>query len=199
MVYVATGILILFIGLAVTGHAIKRKLQYRAKLKSEQPAPPPDQQNLAPGQVNDYVILKEPKDTLDPHPWYQRLGQSGQVIFPVSEWKKRFFKSPPENERILPNLDEAEKGNSPRKLQKRRGTKPEDRPDLPVRIMPPASAMPWPSLDSGPSESAVLGNHDTNRKAQNFTGGAVEGLSTAQQTVSSKIAATRRSNRSTSA
>ncbi|KAL9029472.1 MAG: hypothetical protein Q9196_002294 [Gyalolechia fulgens] len=199
MLYVAAGILISLIGLAVTGHAIKRKLQYRAT----QPAPHPNKHNLAPGHVNNYVIIEEPENTLDPdsypHPWYQRLWHRRQAVFSVSKWKKRFSRPRPGNERMVPNVNEAEKGNSLRKLHKKRGTKPEDRTDLPVRIMPPASAVPSRMPDGGLSVSAVLDNPTTNRNALNPRGGTVEGSSPAQQILSPKTVATRRSSRSSSA
>ncbi|KAL8940992.1 MAG: hypothetical protein Q9216_002511 [Gyalolechia sp. 2 TL-2023] len=204
MVYVATGILISFLGLAVTGHAIKRKLQYRAKLKTEQPAHRADQHNLVLGQINDYIILDEPESTPDPdpdlraYPWYQRVWQMVRVIFSSSEWKKCFLKPPPENGRMVPGLSVAEKKNNPRTSQRRQGTKAEERTDLPVRIMPPASAIPSRLTDGGASDSALLDDNNTKYKARSHPGGAVEGSSTAQRIPSPRIAATRRSNRSVS-
>ncbi|KAL8709552.1 MAG: hypothetical protein Q9225_007436 [Loekoesia sp. 1 TL-2023] len=189
--------------MALIGYAMRRKRrQQHARLAQEKPAHYSDQQVLEPGQFNDHTIPEVPEETLEPdtkvHSWHQRLWQGAQAIFFISKWKQGLSKSRLENQLTVSNLNEAEKGNSPKKLQKQKGTRPENPNNLPVPIIPPASAMPSYCSDGGLSNKAVPRNHDTSHKAQNRRANAVEGSTTARQ-IRSKGAATRRSSRSSSA
>lgn len=203
VVYGIIGVLVFSLALAATGHAIKRKLQYRAKMKTKASAPRSSEQNLAPEQVHDRGILEEPENTVNPASspeecsWYQALWQKGLGALSINGWKESFSKALPADQRTLPDLNEAEKGYSLRKLRKRRGTKPEDRTDLPVRVMPPASALPLRMLDGEPSTSAVLENRHAHRDGQDQQG-TEDGSSTVQRVISPKIVATRRSTHSSS-
>ncbi|KAL8839409.1 MAG: hypothetical protein Q9170_001748 [Blastenia crenularia] len=187
---------------ALSGHAILRKRQHRPHPKAEKPTHQSNQRLLVLGQFNDLIIPEEPEDTFEqdsrPCPWYLRSWQFARTSFGASKWQKPFSRSLPEDRPEMGDLNKGERVKIPRKLQKRKGTRPEDPSDLPVRIMPPASTMtsqPSDVVPLSPWAEAMPSSQNNSHKVQKNPEIDGEGSTTASQTHRNTVA-TRRSSRS---
>ncbi|KAL8771125.1 MAG: hypothetical protein Q9209_003296 [Squamulea sp. 1 TL-2023] len=191
--FVAAGMLVLFSVLALVGALYRRRLSKTDVAAAEKPKL--RLKVAKPASLNQQTIPEEPPtDEVDMHPRDARLGS---FMYYVKGWRKWLADRFSQKKSQEANLDEAEEGSSPRKLQKLRGTRFEDPTELRTPFMPPALA-----IAAGSSNSRVLSNEQRpdNDPDGNVDHGAVEhvkGSSTAQEH-ESYTAAARRANRSTS-
>ena len=187
-------------GIAIGGALLRRNLQRRRHLKAETSAPHSNQQTLESGQFNDHIIPEEPEDNLESDrptdPWYLPPWRRIQAICSVGQWKKWLLKPSTIQEPTQPDSNGEEGGKNARKLQKKRGILLNDTTDLPVRIMPPASAVSRHRPISGHLHNTTSGNGDDHSQKQGEQSRRAEGSTTAIRTTSDAAATHRRSHSS---
>ncbi|KAL8656277.1 MAG: hypothetical protein Q9210_000368 [Variospora velana] len=186
-VYAALGMVVSLFLLTGTGHWMKRKRALAAKRAAQSQG-----QSNEPYQFNNHSI-PEPEDirgTQTNHDLKSRV----RAFFSVNLWNKALSLPLTRDNDAVSDLDDAERGDNGRELQKKRGTRLGDSVDLGVPIMPPAVGA---IQSARPASNAASTEGILRVKTENVRPAIVEGLTTARHQ-GPRGAATRRSHRSSS-
>ncbi|KAL9016352.1 MAG: hypothetical protein Q9185_006298 [Variospora sp. 1 TL-2023] len=186
-VYAALGMVVSLFLLTGTGHWMKRKRALAAKHAAQ-----PQSQSNEPYQFNNNST-PEPEDirgTQTNHDLKSRV----RAFFSVNLWKKALSLPSTRENDVVADLNDAERGDNGRKLQKKRGTRLGDSVDLSVPIMPPAVKA---IQSTRPASNAAATEGILRVETENSRPAIVGGLTTARHQ-GPRGAATRRSHRSSS-
>lgn len=191
-VFVAIGVLALLSTIAFATWAVQRIRKQRRQPTTEKAESRGAIPGLEPGYASEHTIPEEAEDNLaaeiDRRPWYVCLRQRAQRVWP--KWLPNVFTL---TEPHVSELNEAEKGNSPRRLEKKKDTRVGDPTGQRVHIVEPVSGMSVNGASGGLWNSAT-GTHGG--VENNVRQGPVEqvGSSSTAQNHGSRAGATRRSN-----